>query len=142
MPLDAATTSLPPAPPSTGNFKRHEGRAPFFMPSAPYLDRYTTEIWRGMITIRYEVMCLWDPDYLTVTNRDDPLLIDNLIARGHSLIRSARVGSETYAEWLRRWHPADEILPHIQWGGHIQATPDGDGGRGYAEWVACARTLQ
>lgn len=102
MPLDATTTLLPPAPPSTGSFKRHEGRAPFFVPSAPYLDRYTTEIWRGMITIRYEVMCLWDPDYLTVTNRDDPLLIDNLIARGHSLIRSARVGSETCAAGTRR----------------------------------------
>jgi hypothetical protein len=110
-------------------------------PDFLFIERQTKEVWRGMITIRYVVMSLFDPCYVSVTPEDDRAIVEKLRAAGLPIIRRAKVGSSQYAEWLRRWHPEGNIFPHIQWGGHVESVPGGDGGRGYADWKLHALTL-
>jgi len=143
MPLDTTSGSAPPPIGiDWGRDDRPRKDEPFIMPSISHVERQTREEWRGMITIRYQVMALWDPCYMSVTDQDDPAVVQKARDRGSPIVRLALVDSDRYRGWLARWHRMGEILPHICWGGHITSTPGGDGGRGYAAWKLHALTLR
>ena len=144
MPFDLTPSIAPPGPPPVRD--KGDGRPrrqnPVILPCIRYSEMQTREIWRGMYTIRYQIMNLWDPCYVSVTEDDDPEVLQKLREAGLPLVRSTKTGSPTYQDWLRLWNQPGRILPHIQWGGHVESTPNGDGGAGYAAWKLHALTLK
>jgi len=111
---------------------------PLFMPSLRYLDRSKETVRDNTMTIHYEVMELWDFDYVTETDDNRVSLIE-LRKRGLPAVYVAEVSSERYQEWIRLYHPPGEILPHISFGGAVVATPEGDGGAGKRAWDEYAK---
>lgn len=144
MPFDGLLLAGLPPPPTDndhGGDKRPRRETPLIVPAIQFCERQTREIWRGMFTIRYEIMSLWDISHVTVTDKDDPETVRKIQELGYPIIRTAKITSPVYLEWLRLYHTPGEILPHIQWGGHIESTPEGDGGAGYRAWQLYALTL-
>jgi len=109
----------PPLPPikSKGDPDRRPRRTePFFMPSIIHVEQQEREIWKGMYTIRYKIMNLWDTDYMTVSPDDDQDEIRKIISMNIPIVRTYRVGTDEYHKALDKWHPKGEVLPHIVWG--------------------------
>jgi len=146
MPYDGHTflpgESPPPVAPPDRD-RRQPRRQPYLVPYISADNRYVeTTIWNGMYTHRYTLMEMFDFDFVSVTRKDDPGFIEELRKNDFPMVRRALTASDTYWEWIRLYHQAGKVYPHILWGGTVCPIPGGDGGVGFRAWKLHALTLR